>query len=72
MLGNLLKPEFEELLQSRDYDALRGAFSEMSPPDIASSVGAMALHGPHQVAQKSTSTGSGDSSTCLANSASEV
>ena len=35
MLGNLLKPEFEELLQSRDYDALRGAFSEMSPPDIA-------------------------------------
>ncbi len=35
MLGNLLKPEFEELLQSRDYDALRAAFSEMSPPDIA-------------------------------------
>ncbi len=35
MLGNLLKPEFEELLQSRDYDALREAFSEMSPPDIA-------------------------------------
>ncbi|MGO9831536.1 MAG: magnesium transporter [Myxococcaceae bacterium] len=35
MLGTLLKPEFEELLQARDYDALRGAFSEMSPPDIA-------------------------------------
>ncbi len=35
MLGNLLKPEFEELLLSRNYDALREAFSEMSPPDIA-------------------------------------
>jgi magnesium transporter len=35
MLGNLLKPEFEELIQSRDYATLREAFSEMSPPDIA-------------------------------------
>ena len=35
MLGNLLKPEFDELIQSRDYASLREAFSEMSPPDIA-------------------------------------
>jgi magnesium transporter len=35
MLGNLLKPEFDELLQARDYAALREAFSEMDPPDIA-------------------------------------
>jgi len=35
MLGNLLKPEFEELIQRRDYATLREAFSEMSPPDIA-------------------------------------
>ncbi len=35
MLGNLLKPEFEALLQARDYDTLRSAFEEMSPPDIA-------------------------------------
>ena len=35
MLGNLLKPEFEELIQAKDYATLREAFSEMDPPDIA-------------------------------------
>jgi len=35
MLGNLLKPEFEELIQARNYDAIRDAFGEMDPPDIA-------------------------------------
>ena len=35
MLGNLLKPEFEELIQSKDYATLREAFSDMDPPDIA-------------------------------------
>jgi len=35
MLGNLLKPEFEELIQARNYDAIREAFGEMDPPDIA-------------------------------------
>src|SRR5262249_10335708 len=35
MLGNLLKPEFEELIQAKDYATLREAFSDMDPPDIA-------------------------------------
>jgi len=35
MLGNLLKPEFEELIQAKNYDAIRDAFGEMDPPDIA-------------------------------------
>src|SRR4030095_8429709 len=35
MLGNLLKPEFEELIEAKDYATLREAFSEMDPPDIA-------------------------------------
>ena len=35
MLGNLLKPEFDELLQAKDYATIREAFSEMDPPDIA-------------------------------------
>jgi magnesium transporter len=35
MLGNLLKPEFEELIQARNYDAIREAFGEMDPADIA-------------------------------------
>jgi len=35
MLGNLLKPEFDELLQAKDYATIREAFSEMDAPDIA-------------------------------------
>jgi magnesium transporter len=35
MLGNLLKPEFEELIRAKDYASLREAFAEMDPPDIA-------------------------------------
>ncbi len=35
MLGNLLKPEFEELIQARDWNALREAFTEMDPADVA-------------------------------------
>ncbi|WP_224245844.1 magnesium transporter [Hyalangium gracile] len=35
MLGNLLKPEFDELVRARDWNALREAFTEMDPADIA-------------------------------------
>jgi magnesium transporter len=35
MLGNLLKPEFDELIQARDWSALREAFTEMDPADVA-------------------------------------
>jgi magnesium transporter len=35
MLGNLLKPECEELIQKKDWASLRDAFSEMDPADIA-------------------------------------
>ena len=35
MLGHLLKPEYEELIQAKDWDALRDAFDELDPPDIA-------------------------------------
>ncbi|SEL97753.1 magnesium transporter [Stigmatella aurantiaca] len=35
MLGNLLKPEFEELIRSRDWNSLREAFTEMDPADVA-------------------------------------
>lgn len=35
MLGQLLKPEFEELLLNKEYAALREAFAEMDPADVA-------------------------------------
>jgi magnesium transporter len=35
MLGNLLKPECEELLRKKDYAALREAFAEMDAADVA-------------------------------------
>ncbi len=35
MLGHFLKPEYEELIQKKDWDALRVAFEELDPPDIA-------------------------------------
>src|SRR4051812_16951816 len=35
MLGKLLKPEYDALVQSKDWVALREAFSEMHPADIA-------------------------------------
>jgi magnesium transporter len=35
MLGNLLKPECEELLRAKDYTALREAFADMEPADVA-------------------------------------
>jgi magnesium transporter len=35
MLGNLLKPEFDELIRARDWNALREAFTEMDPADVA-------------------------------------
>ncbi|MDC0715037.1 magnesium transporter [Stigmatella sp. ncwal1] len=35
MLGNLLKPEFDELIRSRDWNSLREAFTEMDPADVA-------------------------------------
>jgi magnesium transporter len=35
VLGHFLKPEYEELIQKKDWDALRIAFEELDPPDIA-------------------------------------
>lgn len=35
MLGELLKPDYEELIRSGQYDALREAFAELDPPDLA-------------------------------------
>lgn len=35
MLGNLLKPEFEALIAAKDWDALRDAFTDMDPADVA-------------------------------------
>ena len=35
MLGHLLKPEYEELIRKRDWDALRIAFEDVDPADIA-------------------------------------
>jgi magnesium transporter len=35
MLGNLLKPEFDELIRARDWTSLREAFTEMDPADVA-------------------------------------
>jgi magnesium transporter len=35
MLGTFLKPECEELIAQKDWNALRGVFSELDPPDIA-------------------------------------
>ena len=35
MLGNLLKPEFDELIRAKDWASLREAFTEMDPADIA-------------------------------------
>ena len=39
MLGNLLKPEFDELIQARDWNSLREAFTEMDPADVAEHFG---------------------------------
>ncbi len=35
MLGHFLKPEYEELIQKKDWESLRVAFEELDPPDIA-------------------------------------
>ncbi|MBS1153408.1 MAG: magnesium transporter [Myxococcaceae bacterium] len=35
MLGHFLKPEYEELIQKKDWETLRVAFEEIDPPDIA-------------------------------------
>lgn len=35
MLGNLLKPEFDALITAKEWNALRDAFSEMDPADVA-------------------------------------
>jgi magnesium transporter len=35
MLGKFLKPEFDELIQARDWNSLREAFTEMDPADVA-------------------------------------
>ena len=35
MLGTFLKPECEELIQKKDWVALREVFSELDPPDVA-------------------------------------
>ena len=35
MLGVLLRPDLEELIRKQDFKALREAFSELDPPDLA-------------------------------------
>lgn len=35
MLGNLVKPDLETLIRSKDWKALREVFAELEPPDIA-------------------------------------
>lgn len=35
MLGHFLKPEYEELIRSKDWESLRIAFEELDPADIA-------------------------------------
>ena len=35
MLGKFLKPEFDELIQARNWSSLREAFTEMDPADVA-------------------------------------
>ncbi len=35
MLGKFLKPEFDELIQARDWNSLREAFTEIDPADVA-------------------------------------
>ncbi|HYV46921.1 MAG TPA: magnesium transporter [Myxococcaceae bacterium] len=35
MLGRLLKPEYDELVQKKDWAGLRDAFSELHPADVA-------------------------------------
>ena len=52
MLGHLLKPEYEELIQKKDWEPLREAFAELDPPDIAEILedlpaGGSAAHLPH-------------------------
>jgi len=34
MLGNLLKPEYDELVRNKDWAGLRDAFSELHPADV--------------------------------------
>ena len=45
----------------------KGADAAVSSAESSSNTGAMALHGPHQVAQKSTNTGVSDCSTAFSN-----
>jgi magnesium transporter len=35
MLGNLLKPEFDALIAAKNWNALRDAFTDMDPADVA-------------------------------------
>jgi magnesium transporter len=35
MLGTLLKPDFEKLIREKDWKALREAFTDFDPPDLA-------------------------------------
>jgi len=35
MLGTLLKPDYEKLIRDKDWKALREAFTELDPPDLA-------------------------------------
>jgi magnesium transporter len=35
MLGTLLKPDYENLIREKDWKALRAAFTDLDPPDLA-------------------------------------
>lgn len=44
MLGPLLKPDFEELIQAKDWDTLRETISELEPSDRAEVLDCISLH----------------------------
>lgn len=44
MLGQLLKPDYEELIQAKDWDTLRDTFAELEPSDRAEILESISLH----------------------------
>lgn len=44
MLGQLLKPDYEELIQAKDWDTLRETFAELEPSDRAEVLESISLH----------------------------
>lgn len=44
MLGQLLKPDYEELIQAKDWNTLRETFAELEPSDRAEVLESISLH----------------------------